>query len=186
MDLIESISDRFALAQSLYRETVDLLAGPIAAAAERLAEGVLAGQRVWVVSSQAETHLAAHFVDRLWFGSRAQNRPPFAATLLPDADGENPDHPLNVLVQPGDPIIALFGTTPSNTVERAVAVATETDCPLIAIGHDGSETLWPRLRDSDVPIALPELSPSLRDELLLFVLNALMETWEQILFGDIG
>jgi D-sedoheptulose 7-phosphate isomerase len=184
MDLIEAISDRFALLQSLYRETVDSLAPALAVAAERLAEAVLAGQRVWVVSDPAQRHLAAHFVDRLWFPSE-KSRPPFAALFLPADQQATDNHPLSVLVQQGDPIIALFGTTPSTMAEAALQVGIDADCPVIAIGHDGNDTLWPRLRGTDIAIALPDLPLALHDELLLFTLHTLTETWEAILLGEI-
>ncbi len=184
MDLIETISDRFALLQSLYRETVDYLAHPLAVAAERLAEAVLAGQRVWVVSDPAQRHLAAHFVDRLWFPNE-QSRPPFAALFLPANQQAIDRHPLSVLVQQGDPIIALFASTPSAMAEAALQVGIDAHCPVIAIGHDGNDNLWPRLRGADVAIALPDLPSALYDELLLFALHTLTETWEAILLGEI-
>ncbi|WP_438438811.1 hypothetical protein [Hydrogenophilus thermoluteolus] len=68
MDLIEALSDRFAFQQSLYRETVDALAPPLAAAAEILAQTVLSGHRLWIVSGPGTHYLAAHFIERLWYG----------------------------------------------------------------------------------------------------------------------
>ena len=185
MDLIEALSDRFAFQQSLYRETVDALAPPLAAAAEILAQTVLSGHRLWIVSGPGTHYLAAHFIERLWYGLERE-RPPFAAVHLPAATTPPPHgQPLDVLAQPGDCVMILLDHEPSETIRAAMRTALEAGSPLIVIGHDPDEHIWSQLRGGDVPVALPELPPAQQDELLLFLLNALTETWEQLLFGEL-
>jgi len=184
MDLIEALSDRFAFQQGLLREVTDPLAPPLAAAAEVLAQTVLAGQRLWVVSSPEIHHLASHFVDRLWYGL-ARERPPFAAVHLPGSATLPPHgHPLDVLANPGDCLLVLLGRMKSDTPRAAIRTALEAGCPLIVVGYDPDEHIWSQLRSEDVPIAFPDLPAAAHDELLLFTLNTLIEAWEQILFGE--
>ncbi|HYP68447.1 MAG TPA: phosphoheptose isomerase [Thiobacillaceae bacterium] len=194
MDLIERIQNQFEQSARLKLDSAELLAVPIARAADRILQCVLSDGKVLACgnggSAADSQHFAAEMVNRF-----EQERPGLAAialttdtSILTSIANDYAYHQVfarqvTALGQPGDVLLAISTSGNSESVVRAAQAAHERDMSVIALsGRDGGN-LAEQLSDSDILICVPADNTARIQEIHLLTIHCLCEAVDSVLLG---
>lgn len=194
MDLIERIQGQFEQSARLKLDSAELLAVPIARAADRILQCVLSDGKVLACgnggSAADSQHFAAEMVNRF-----EQERPGLAAialttdtSILTSIANDYAYHQVfarqvTALGQPGDVLLAISTSGNSESVVRAAQAAHERDMSVIALsGRDGGN-LAEQLSDSDILICVPADNTARIQEIHLLTIHCLCEAVDSVLLG---
>lgn len=194
MDLLQRIASNFADSANLKLEAVDALAGPIAAAAERMLQCLMEDGKILSCgnggSAADSQHFAAELLNRF-----EMERPGLAAfsltsdpsTLTSIANDYDYSQVFSkqvfALGRPKDLLLAITTSGNSRSVVEAVAAAHELKMGVIALtGRSGgvlSEILWPE----DIHICVPSNSTARIQEVHILALHCLCDAIDCLLLG---
>ncbi len=194
MDLTEHIHQSFVDSAQTIQEAAELLAGPIALAAERMVQTLLGDGKILACGnggSAADAHLfASTMINRF-----ERDRPGLAAISLTNATAtltsiaNDYDYSqvfarqVAALGSPGDLLLAISTSGNSRNVLEAVRVAHDKELNIIALtGRDGGD-LAEMLREDDIVICVPTESIARIREIHLLSIHCLCDSIDNLLLG---
>jgi D-sedoheptulose 7-phosphate isomerase len=194
MDLISRISENFSESAHLKLQSMDALAGPIAAAAERMVQCLKHDGKILACGNGGSAADAQHFSAEL-LNRFEMERPGLAAvalttdssTLTSIANDYDFDQvfskQIRALGHADDVLLAISTSGNSRNVIAAVQAAHESQMGIVALtGRNGgnmSEILLP----SDIHICVPATSTARIQEVHLLILHCLCDAIDCLLMG---
>jgi D-sedoheptulose 7-phosphate isomerase len=194
MDLISRISHHFTDSAHLKLQALDLLAEPIALAAERVVQCLLADGKVLSCgnggSAGDSQHFAAEMLNRF-----EMERPGLAAMAL-TTDGSTLTSIANdyqfdlvfskqvrALGQPQDLLLAISTSGNSRNVLQAVQAAHEREMGVIALTGKGGGGMGELLEAGDIHLCVPSESTARIQEVHLLIIHCLCDAIDCLLLG---
>lgn len=171
-------------------ESLELLAAPIAGAAELITTSLLDNGKVLVCGGQGTTAAAKRFVAQLVHGFELE-RPSLAALALQSdrcaaaAAGSEAALAREVAVfgHPGDILVVLCLDGRATGVTEAVVAARERDMRVIALTASDDGDIAQHLGPADIQLSVPSSRPARVSELQLLVLHCLCDSIDCLLLG---
>ena len=194
MDLISRISHHFTDSAHLKLQALDLLAEPIALAAERVVQCLLADGKVLSCgnggSAGDSQHFAAEMLNRF-----EMERPGLAAMAL-TTDGSTLTSIANdyqfdlvfskqvrALGQPQDLLLAISTSGNSRNVLEAVQAAHEREMGVIALTGKGGGAMGELLEAGDLHLCVPSENTARIQEVHLLIIHCLCDAIDCLLLG---
>ncbi len=194
MDLITRISENFSESAHLKLQSMDALAGPIAAAAERMVQCLKQDGKILSCGNGGSAADAQHFSAEL-LNRFEKERPGLAAmalttdssTLTSIANDYNYDQvfskQVRALGQARDVLLAISTSGNSRNVIAAVEAAHECQMGVVALsGRDGGK-LGEVLSPADIHVCVPAQSTARIQEVHLLTLHCLCDAIDCLLLG---
>ena len=194
MQLTARIGAHFEQSARLKNELAELLATPIAQAAQLMADTLLKEIKLLAFGNGGSAALAQYFASRM-LNRYDLERPSLAAlalsadsvTLTAIANDEHFSHvyskQVNALGQAGDVLLALSTSGDSINVLQAIRAAKERGMLVIALtGGDGGGVLE-LLTDQDIHIGIPHENAARIQEIYLLILHCLCDAIDCLLLG---
>jgi D-sedoheptulose 7-phosphate isomerase len=194
VDLITRISENFSESAHLKLQAMDALAGPIAAAAERMVQCLKGDGKILSCgnggSAADSQHFAAEMLNRF-----EMERPGLAALALTtdtstltaianDYDFEQVfSKQVRALGQAGDLLLAISTSGNSPNVVAAVRAAHESQMAVIALTGRNGGKLAEALLPTDIQICVPAKSTARIQEVHLLTLHCLCDAIDCLLLG---
>ena len=194
MDLITRISENFSESAHLKLQSMDALAGPIAAAAERMVQCLKNDNKIMSCgnggSAADSQHFAAELVNRF-----EMERPPLSAialttdtsTLTSIANDYDFDQvfskQVRALGHAGDLLLAISTSGNSRNVLAAMRAAHEVKIGVIALTGRNGGKMAEVLRPADIHICVPAQSTARIQEVHLLTLHCLCDAIDCLLLG---
>ena len=194
MDLITRISENFSESAHLKLQAMDALAGPIAAAAERMVQCLKQDGKIMSCGNGGSAADAQHFSAEL-LNRFERERPGLAAialttdtsTLTSIANDYDFDQvfskQVRALGQAGDVLLAISTSGNSRNVVAAVQAAHECQIGVIALTGRHGGRIAEVLRPADVHICVPAQSTARIQEVHLLTLHCLCDAIDCLLLG---
>ncbi len=194
MDLITRISENFSESAHLKLQSMDALAGPIAAAAERMVQCLKQDGKILSCGNGGSAADAQHFSAEL-LNRFEKERPGLAAmalttdssTLTSIANDYDYDQvfskQVRALGQARDVLLAISTSGNSRNVIAAVEAAHECQMGVVALsGRDGGK-LGEVLSPADIHVCVPARSTARIQEVHLLTLHCLCDAIDCLLLG---
>ena len=194
MDLITRISENFSESAHLKLQSMDALAGPIAAAAERKVQCLRSDRKIMCCgnggSAADSQHFAAEMLNRF-----EMERPPLSAialttdtsTLTSIANDYDYDHVFSKQVRglghAGDLLLAISTSGNSRNVIAAMRAAHEAKIGVIALTGRNGGKMAEALLPADIHICVPAQSTARIQEVHLLTLHCLCDAIDCLLMG---
>lgn len=193
--LEQRIQQQFFDSADLKYQAAEVLARPIADAAQAVLGCITAGGKVLLCGNGASAAIAQRFASA-FVGRFERDRPGLAAiALVPDAvvlsaianhQGFEQVYAKQVqaLGNPGDVLIAISVGGEAANVLAAVDAARDKDMTVIALTGRGGGALSARLTETDVALCVPHERAARVHEVHLLVLHCLCDAVDAQLLGD--
>ena len=195
MDLTARIIQHFQDSAQTKLDAVATLAGPIARAAELMADALKADAKVMACGNGGSAADAQHFAAEL-LGRFERERGELAALALTTdtsaitAIANDYDYnqvfakQLRGLGRKGDVLLAISTSGNSANVVEAIAAAHERGIRVVALtGKDGGK-IGAMLKEDDVNLCVPNSRTARIQEVHLLMLHCLCDGIDQLLFGE--
>ena len=194
MDLIARISQNFTDSAHLKLQAMDFLAGPIADAAERVVQCLLADGKVLACGNGGSAADAQHFSSEM-LNRFEMERPGLAAMALTtdastvtsianDYDFEQIfSKQVRALGHRGDVLLAISTSGNSRNVMQAIHAAHERDMTVIALTGKSGGQMAELLTDRDIHICVPADSTARIQEIHLLSIHCLCDAIDCLLLG---
>ncbi|BBL69522.1 phosphoheptose isomerase [Methylogaea oryzae] len=195
MNLHDRIHQHFAASRVAQQDTLDLLAGNIELAAQKLAACLLTDGKLLCCGnggSAAEAqHLSSELLNR--FERERPGLPAIAltcdsSTLTSIANDYSYDEvfakQVRALGHGGDVLVVYTTSGNSRSILSAVTSAHDRDMSVVALSGKDGGPLAPLLRESDIEIRVPSESTARIQEVHLLVTHCLCDLVDQQLFGE--
>ncbi len=194
MDLITRISENFSESAHLKLQTMDALAKPIAAAAERMVQCLKADGKILACGNGGSAADSQHFSAEL-LNRFEMERPGLAAIALTtdtstltsignDYDFEQIfSKQVRALGHRNDVLLAITTSGNSKNVLAAVAAAHEGGLTVVALTGRNGGRMVEVLADSDIHICVPAQSTARVQEVHLLTLHCLCDAIDCLLLG---
>jgi D-sedoheptulose 7-phosphate isomerase len=194
MDLISRISENFSESAHLKLQSMDVLAGPIAAAAERMVQCLKRDGKILACgnggSAADSQHFAAELINRF-----EMERPPLAAIALTTdtstltSIGNDYDFDqifskqVRALGHAQDVLLAISTSGNSRNVIAAIEVAHEGDMTVVALTGRNGGKIAEILDSKDIHICVPSNSTARIQEVHLLTLHCICDAIDCLLLG---
>lgn len=195
MNPTERVADNFRESVRTISSCVDLIAGPVAAAAQAIVDALLDDNRILACGNGGSAADAQHFTSELLNRFLAE-RPPLpaialtadCATLTSIANDYDYNQVFSkqvlALGQPGDILLAITTSGNSENVMRAVTAAQERGMSCVALnGRDGGK-LAHMLNERDVEVRVPSTSTARIQEVHGIVIHCICDLVDIHLLGQ--
>ena len=194
MDLITRISQQFTDSAQTKLNATELLAAPIAEAAEAMTACLLANGKILACGNGGSAGDAQHFVAEL-VGRFERERQSLAAVALSTdtsiltAVGNDYgfdyvfDKQVRALGQPGDILLAISTSGNSANVIKAIEAAHDNDLRVVALTGKGGGQIGEMLRDDDIHLCVPADRTARIQETHLLVIHCLCDGIDALLLG---
>jgi D-sedoheptulose 7-phosphate isomerase len=176
--LEQRIQQHFFDGADLKYQSAEMLARPIAQAAEALLGALTSGGKVMVCGTGAGAVLAQHMA-RLMTGRFERERPPLAALAL----GADPATQVRALGLPGD--VLLFIDDADSHSTAVVSAAQGKDMTTVVLAGRSASAFGEWLAETDVLVPLPHERNARIVELQLLVLHCLCDAVDFQLMGEL-
>jgi len=194
VDLITRISENFSESAHLKLQSMDALAGPIAAAAERMVQCLKQDGKILSCGNGGSAADAQHFSAEL-LNRFEKERPGLAAmalttdssTLTSIANDYDYDQvfskQVRALGQARDVLLAISTSGNSRNVITAVEAAHECQMGVVALSGRGGGKLGEVLSPADIHVCVPAQSTARIQEVHLLTLHCLCDAIDCLLLG---
>lgn len=194
MNLIERITCHFQESVQAKLEAVELLAAPLAAAAEALTNCLLADGRILICGNGGSAADAQHFAAEL-VGRFEQERQELAAIALTtdtsiltavanDYQFEQIfARQVRALGRPGDVLIAISTSGQSANVIAAIEAAHVNGMVTVALTGKGGGRIGTMLRDQDIHLCVPNTRTARIQEVHILCIHCLCDGIDSLLLG---
>ena len=194
MDLITRISENFSESAHLKLQAMDALAGPIAAAAERMVQCLKQDGKILSCGNGGSAADAQHFAAEM-LNRFEMERPGLAAlalttdssTLTAIANDYDYDQvfskQLRALGRAGDLLLAISTSGNSRNVVAAAQAAHECQMAVVALTGRNGGKLGEVLLPTDIHICVPAQSTARIQEVHLLTLHCLCDAIDCLLLG---
>ena len=191
--LEQRIQQQFFESADLKYQSADLLARPIAEAAQAIVGCLTAGGKV-LSCGNGGSSAGAQYAAALLVGQFERDRPGLAGLALAGdstmltAVGSDPAKiyakQVQALGQPGDVLLALTATGNSTSVLAAVQAAHDKEMTVVALSGKGGGKLKELLAETDVHISVPHERSARIHEVHLLALHCLCDAIDTQLLGE--
>ncbi len=194
MDLVARVSQHFADSVKTKQMAAELLAAPIAQAAERMVKCLLANGKILACGNGGSAADSQHFAAEL-LGRFERERPGLAAFALTtdtstltaianDYDFEQVfSKQVQALGQTNDLLLAISTSGQSKNVVAAIHAAHERDMHVVALTGKGGGKIAELLTNEDVHICVPSDRTARIQEVHLLTLHCLCDGIDTLLLG---
>jgi D-sedoheptulose 7-phosphate isomerase len=194
MDLISRISENFSESAHLKLQSMDALAGPIAAAAERMVQCLKRDGKILACGNGGSAADSQHFSSEL-LNRFEMERPGLAAvalttdtsTLTSIANDYDYDQvfskQVRALGQTNDLLLAISTSGNSRNVLAAIEAAHECQMAVVALTGGNGGKIGEILAPADLNICVPATSTARIQEVHLLVLHCLCDAIDCLLLG---
>ena len=194
MDLIPRISQQFTDSAQTKLNAIELLAAPIAAAAEAMTACLLANGKILACGNGGSAGDAQHFVAEL-VGRFERERQSLAAVALATdtsiltAVGNDYgfdvvfDKQVRALGQAGDILLAISTSGNSANVIKAIEAAHDNDLRVVALTGKGGGRIGEMLRDGDIHLCVPAERTARIQETHILAIHCLCDGIDCLLLG---
>ena len=194
MDLISRISQHFTDSAQTKLDAVEMLAAPIAEAAEAMVACLLGNGKILACGNGGSAADAQHFAAEL-VGRFEMERQGLAAvalstdssimTAIANDYGYKAifDKQVRALGQPGDVLLAISTSGSSANVIEAIHAAHDNDLRVIALTGKGGGEIAELLRDNDVNICVPSDRTARIQEVHVLTIHCLCDGIDCLLLG---
>lgn len=194
MDLISRVSHHFTDSAHLKLQAMDLLAEPIAQAADRVVQCLLADGKVLSCGNGGSAGDAQHFASEM-LNRFEMERPGLAAMALTtdcatitsianDYEFEQIfSKQVRALGQSQDLLLAISTSGNSGNVTQAILAAQERDMNVIALTGKGGGRIGEILRPGDFHLCVPSESTARIQEVHLLIIHCLCDAIDCMLLG---
>lgn len=194
MDLVSRISENFSESAHLKLQSMDALAGPIAAAAERMVQCLKQDGKILACGNGGSAADSQHFSAEL-LNRFEMERPGLAAialttdtsTLTSIANDYDYDQvfskQVRALGHAADLLLAISTSGNSRNVVAAIQAAHECQMGVIALTGKNGGTMGEILTPSDIHICVPATSTARIQEVHLLTLHCLCDAIDCLLLG---
>ncbi len=194
MDLVSRISENFSESAHLKLQSMDALAGPIAAAAERMVQCLKHDGKILACGNGGSAADSQHFSAEL-LNRFEMERPGLAAialttdtsTLTSIANDYDYDQvfskQIRALGHADDLLLAISTSGNSRNVVAAIQAAHECQMGVVALTGKNGGTMGEILTPSDIHICVPATSTARIQEVHLLTLHCLCDAIDCLLLG---
>ena len=194
MDLVARVSQHFADSVGTKQKSAELLAAPIAQAAEQMVKCLLANGKILACGNGGSAADSQHFAAEL-LGRFERERPGLAAIALTtdtstltaianDYDYEQVfSKQVQALGQANDLLLAISTSGDSKNVIAAIHAAHERDMQVVALTGKSGGKIAGLLASEDVHICVPSNTTSRIQEVHLLTLHCLCDGIDTLLLG---
>jgi len=194
MDLISRISQHFTDSAQTKLDAIELLAAPIAEAAETMVNSLLGNGKILACGNGGSAADAQHFAAEL-VGRFEMERQGLAAialttdssimTAISNDYGYKAifDKQVRALGQPGDVLLALSTSGNSANVIEAIHAAHDNDLRVVALTGKGGGEIAELLLDTDIHICVPSERTARIQEVHLLAIHCLCDGIDCLLLG---
>lgn len=177
------VQQQFFEAADLFNQSAEVLARPLAQAAQAVLACITGGGKLLVAGADEGAALAPVVV-AAFTGRFERDRPPMAALVLTDAPPLSLRAQVRAIGQPGDLLLIIDPSGASPALREAARVALEAEVSVIVFA--GAETMgWrERLGDTDVLVAVPHERAARVAEVHLLLLHGLCDAVDLQLMGE--
>ena len=194
MDLISRIGHHFSDSAHLKLQAQDILAEPIAYAAERVVQCMLADGKVLSCGNGGSAGDAQHFASEM-LNRFEMERPGLAAmalstdssTITSIANDYSFDlifsKQIRALGQPQDLLLAISTSGNSRNVIEGIQAAHEREMSVIALTGKGGGQMADLLRPEDIHLCVPSESTARIQEVHLLIIHCLCDAIDCLLLG---
>ncbi len=195
MDLISRINQHFHDSISTKQIAADLLAEPLASAAQTITQCLLGGGKVLSCGNGGSAGDAQHFSSEMLnrFEMERPGLPAVAlttdsSTLTSIANDYSYDQvfsrQISALGQQGDILLAISTSGNSTNVNRAIDAAHERDMKIIALSGKQGGDMASLLTSDDVEIRVPSDSTARIQEVHLLAIHCICDLVDHLLLGQ--
>ena len=194
MDLISRISQHFTDSAQTKLDAIELLAAPIAQAAELMVGSLLGNGKILTCGNGGSAADAQHFAAELVGRFEVERQGLAAIALTTDSSiltavandyGYKSvfERQVRALGQPGDVLLAISTSGNSASVIEAIHAAHDNDLRIVALTGRGGGEISELLRDSDVHICVPSQRTARIQEIHLLTIHCLCDGIDCLLLG---
>ncbi len=194
MDLITRIHGHFGDSARLKMETMDLLAEPIARAAEMMSQSLLSDGKILACGNGGSAADAQHFSSEL-INRFEMERPGLAAVALTTDSSiltsiandyefsQIFSKQVTALGKAGDVLLAISTSGNSRNVVEAIRAAHARDMLVVALTGGSGGQVGELLRDEDIHICVPATSTARIQEVHLLTIHCLCDGIDCLILG---
>ena len=194
MDLISRMGQHFADSAQTKRDAAELLAAPIAHAAEMMVASLVGNGKILACgnggSAADAQHLAAELVgrfevERQGLAAIALTTDSSIMTAVANDYGYNAvfERQVRALGQPDDVLLAISTSGNSPSIVEAIRAAHENGLRVVALTGKGGGQIGEMLRDGDVHICVPSARTARIQEVHLLTVHCLCDAIDCLLLG---
>ena len=194
MDLISRISRHFSDSAQTKLEAVELLAAPIAQAAEMMVASLVGNGRILACGNGGSAADAQHFAAELVGRFEMERQGLAAIALTTDSSIMTAvandygfttvfERQVRALGQSGDVLLAISPSGNSPSIVEAIRAAHDNEMSVVALTGKGGGKIGEILRDTDVHICVPAERTARIQEVHLLTVHCLCDAIDCMLLG---
>ena len=194
MDLISRMGQHFADSAQTKRDAAELLAAPIAHAAEMMVASLVGNGKILACGNGGSAADAQHFAAELVGRFEVERQGLAAIALTTDSSimtavandyGYNAvfERQVRALGQPDDVLLAISTSGNSPSIVEAIRAAHENGLRVVALTGKGGGQIGEMLRDGDVHICVPSARTARIQEVHLLIVHCLCDAIDCLLLG---
>ena len=194
MDLISRISQHFADSAQTKLDAMELLAAPLAGAAEMMVGALVNNGKILACGNGGSAADAQHFAAELVGRFELERQGLAAIALTTDSSiltavGNDYgyktvfERQVRALGQPGDVLLAISTSGNSSSIVEAIRAAHDNEMHVVALTGKGGGEIGQILRDSDVHICVPSDRTARIQEVHLLTIHCLCDAIDCMLLG---
>ena len=194
MDLISRISRHFSDSAQTKLEAVELLAAPIAQAAEMMVASLVGNGRILACGTGGSAADAQHFAAELVGRFEMERQGLAAIALTTDSSIMTAvandygfttvfERQVRALGQSGDVLLAISTSGNSPSIVEAIRAAHDNEMSVVALTGKGGGKIGEILRDTDVHICVPAERTARIQEVHLLTVHCLCDAIDCMLLG---
>ena len=194
MDLISRIGQHFNDSAQTKLDAIDLLAAPIAQAAELMVSSLLGNGKILACGNGGSAADAQHFAAELVGRFEIERQGLAAIALTTDSSILSAvandygyqavfERQVRALGQSGDVLLAISTSGNSASIVDAIRAAHENDLHVVALTGKGGGEIGALLRDSDVHLCVPSDRTARIQEVHLLAIHCLCDGIDCLLIG---
>ena len=194
MDLISRISQHFADSAQTKLDAMELLAAPLAGAAEMMVGALVNNGKILACGNGGSAADAQHFAAELVGRFELERQGLAAIALTTDSSiltavGNDYgyktvfERQVRALGQPGDVLLAISTSGNSSSIVEAIRAAHDNELHVVALTGKGGGEIGQILHDSDVHICVPSDRTARIQEVHLLTIHCLCDGIDCLLLG---
>ena len=194
MDLISRISQHFADSAQTKLDAMELLAAPLAGAAEMMVGALVNNGKILACGNGGSAADAQHFAAELVGRFELERQGLAAIALTTDSSiltavGNDYgyktvfERQVRALGQPGDVLLAISTSGNSSSIVEAIRAAHDNELHVVALTGKGGGEIAALLRDTDVHICVPTDRTARIQEVHLLTVHCLCDSIDCLLLG---
>jgi D-sedoheptulose 7-phosphate isomerase len=181
--LEQRVQQQFFENADLQNQAAELLARPVAEAAEAIAACITSGGKLMVAGSEAGA-LLVPLVPLAFVGRFERERPPLAALALRAEPTASLAQQITALGQPGDLLLLIEGVGSGQVLHRAAQAAQHMDMSVIVLTGAERSAWQELLSETDAVLAVPHDRAARVAETQMLVLHCLCDAVDLQLMGE--